>query len=167
MDKTLKVAHLVALALFVGSVPAHILLFALAERSQDAQGFALLMNAKYMCVQVLTLPALFLTLATGVALMVRQDLTPVRARSMAAKLALVALIALNGLFVLRPTARDLSALADNAIGTGSRTNEIAELERREGLYGNLNLAMILAVFVISVFRPQLGQNASKLGEVKS
>src|SRR5690606_4181808 len=105
MDKTLKVAHFVGLALFLGSIPGHILLGRLADPA-DLPGFALLMHAKYVSVLALTLSALFLTLLSGIALMLRRGMTPNRIRRMAVKLVLVALIMLNGTLVLRPVAAE-------------------------------------------------------------
>lgn len=167
MDKTLKLAHLVGLALFLGSVAGHILLYVLAVRAADLQSFAVLMQAKYMSVRVLTLPALVFTLVTGVPLMVRQQLTPNKAKWMAAKLALVALITLNGIFVLLPVARDLAASAQTAAMTGSIPASFAELERRETLFGDVNLAMILAVIGLSVLRPGTRTGEAKRGEALS
>jgi len=80
-------------------------------------------------------------------------LTPDRARWMAAKLVLVTLITLNGVLVLRPVARDLAFSAQTAATTGSPPPAFAELQRRESLFGDANLAMILATIALSVFRP--------------
>ncbi|HXX85673.1 MAG TPA: hypothetical protein VEN29_17055 [Casimicrobiaceae bacterium] len=85
--------------------------------------------------------------------MVRQQLTPNKARWIAAKLVLVTLITLNGVFVLPPVARDLAISAQTAATTGSRPPAFTELERRESLFGDANLAMILATIALSVFRP--------------
>ncbi len=119
------------------------------------------MHAKYVCVTALTLPALLITLLTGVPLMVRQHLTPNKARWMAAKLVLVTLITLNGVLVLRPVARDLAVFAQTAATTGSRPPAFAELERRESLFGDANLAMILVTIALSVFRPGSRGTATK------
>lgn len=164
VDKTLKVVHLIALTLFFGSIPSHILLYVLAERATDLQSFATLMHAKYVCVTALTLPALLVTLVSGAPLMVRQQLTPNKARWMAAKLVLVALITLNGVFVLLPVARDLSLSAQTAARAENRPPELAQLERREALYGDANIAMILATIAISVFRPGSRRSEMKPGD---
>lgn len=163
MDKTLKVAHLVGLALFLGSIPGHILLGRLADPA-DLHGFALLMQAKYTSVLALTLPALLLTLVTGTALMLRRGMTPTRVRWMAVKLVLVAFIVLNGALVLRPSGAQIALSAQAAQQTGVLPAELAALERREGAFGAANLAMIVAVIGLAVFRPRSRGDRHRTGE---
>lgn len=145
MDKFLKIAHLFGLALFLGSIPGHIMLGRLVEPAADAQGFALMMQAKYVSILALTLPGLVLTLLTGIPLMFRRGMTPNKLRWMAAKLALVTLIALNGAFVLTPLARDMATAAHGAVTAGGLPDSFADLARKEAASGAVNLAMILAV----------------------
>ncbi len=166
MDKTLKVAHFVGLALFLGSIPGHILLGRLADPA-DLPGFALLMHAKYVSVLALTLSALFLTLLSGIALMLRRGMTPNRIRRMAVKLVLVALIMLNGTLVLRPVAAEMAHSARAAAKTGILSPEFAALQRREGAFGAANLAMILAVIGLAVFKPRWRGDETKPGQVRS
>lgn len=155
MDKTLKIAHFFALAVFLGSIPGHIVLGRLADPAADPEGFALLMHAKYVSALALTLPGLALMLLTGVALMLRRGIAPHRLRWMAAKLVLVALVALNGALVLTPLARELAASAQDAVAIGGLPAGFAELARRESAFGAANLAMILAVIGLAVVKPSL------------
>lgn len=166
MDKTLKVAHFVGLALFLGSIPGHILLGRLADPA-DLPAFALMMHAKYVSVLALTLPGLFLTLLAGIALMLRRGMTPNRVRWMAVKLVLVALIAPNGALVLRPVAAEMAQSAHAAVKTGTLPTEFTALERREGAFGAANLAMILAVIGLAVFKPRWRGDETKPREVRS
>jgi len=166
MDKTLKAAHFVGLALFLGSIPGHILLGRLADPA-DLPGFALLMHAKYASVLALTLPALILTLLTGIALMLRRGMTPNRIRWMAVKLVLVAMIVLNGALVLRPVGAEMAHSARAAVKTGTLSPAFASLERREGAFGAANLVMILAVIGLAVFKPRWRRHETKPGQVRS
>lgn len=166
MDKTLKVAHFVGLALFLGSIPGHILLGRLADAA-DLHGFALLMHAKHVNVLALTLPGLFLSLLTGIALMLRRGMTPNKVRWMAVKLVLVALITLNGVFVLRPVGAEMAHSARAATKTGALPAAFAALEQRERVFGAANLAMILAVIGIAVFRPRWRRDETRPGDVRS
>lgn len=148
------------LALFLGSIPGHILLGRLADPA-DLEGFALLMHAKYLSVVALTLPGLFLTLLTGIALMLRRGMTPNKVRWMAAKLALVVLIVLNGALILRPVAAEMALSARGAVKAGNLPPGFAELERREGMFGAANLAMILAVIGLAVSKPRRRRDQTK------
>jgi uncharacterized membrane protein len=167
MNKTLKVAHFVGLALFLGSIPGHILLGRLADPAADLQGFALLMHANYVNGLAFTLPGLFLMLLTGIVLMLRRGLTPNRYRWMAVKLMLVSLIALNATFILRPLAGEIADTAGASVSAGSLPAGFADLERREGIFGAVNLAMILAVVGLTVFKPGLRRGEAKPGRVLS
>jgi hypothetical protein len=149
----LKIAHLFGLAVFLGSLPVHILLGHLVDPAADLQGLALLMHVKSMNVLVLTLPGLVLTLLAGIAVMLRRGMTPNKLRWMAAKLALVALITLNGAFVLTPLARDIAVAAQGALTTGGLPAGFADLSRKEGTFGAANLAMIIAVIGLAVLKP--------------
>jgi len=161
MNKVLKVGHFVGLAVFLGSIPGHIVLGQLGDPILDPAGFAVLMHAKYITVLVLTMPGLIIMLLTGIALMLRRGMTPDKFRWMAAKLLLVGLIALNGVFVLRPLGRDIATAAQGAVATGSLTAIIPELARKESAFGAINLAMILAVIGLAVAKPSLRKSAPR------
>ena len=161
MNQFLKIGHLVGLAVFVGSIPAHIVLGHLVDPATDLLGFATLMQAKYMTILVLTAPGLVLALLTGTALMLRRGMTPNRFRWMAVKLVLVGLITLNGTLFLTPLARDISAVARAAVSAGALPTEYADLARREAAFGAANLAMILAVIGLVVSKPALRPNLTK------
>jgi len=141
---------------------------ALGRRHQDGFGAgerterrevvrdAALIDAKYVAVKVMTLPGLALSLLTGVPLMIRRRLMPNRARWMAVKLALVALITMNALLYLSPIAESMSAAAQQGTRDGALPASFGDLADRETRHGGLNLLMILAVIGLSVSRPRLG-----------
>lgn len=156
MHRTLKVAHLIALAVFVGSIPGHIVLGALGDPVADPAGFALLMHAKHVSVVALTIPALAFTVLTGAALAWRRRISPASHRWLAAKLALVALIGANGALVLRPLSAEIARVAAEAAAGGAVPAAVATLAARESAFGAANLAMVLAVLVLSVAKPRFG-----------
>ncbi len=155
MNKFLKIIHLLGLVAFVGSIFSHILLSNLGDPEADLAGFAVLAQAKYMNVLLLTMSGLILMLLTGIALMLRRGMTPKRARWMGVKLMLVMLIALNGTLVLTPLSRDMATLAQDAGTTGRLPTAFYDLQRKEDVLGTANLAMILAVISLAVAKPAL------------
>ncbi len=117
-----------------------------------------------MNVLLLTVPGLILMLLTGIALIWRRGMTPKRLRWMGVKLVLVALIALNGTFVLTPLSRDMATLAQEAVTTGHLPVAFYDLQRKEDVFGIANLAMILAVMSLAVAKPALRwKNGVKTG----
>ena len=107
----------------------------------------------------LTMPALALTLLSGILLMLRRGLAPGKSRWTGAKLALVALIALKGTLVLAPTSRDIETAAQGAIATGGLPATFGELVRRKGVFGAVNLSLLLAVIGVAVVKPALLRTA--------
>jgi hypothetical protein len=53
------------------------------------------------------------------------------------------------------------------VSAGSLPAGFADLERREGIFGAVNLAMILAVVGLTVFKPGLRRGEAKPGRVLS
>lgn len=155
MNTFLKGFHLVALAIFLGSIPGHILLGAMGDPARDLEGFAVLMQAKQMNVQWLTVPGLVITLLSGLTLMVRRGIKPSRNRWLTAKLALVVLVALNGALILGPLSREMATMAQHAVQAGALPSAFATLEGREAIFGAVNLAMILTIIGLVVAKPAL------------
>lgn len=150
--KLVKALHLVGLALFLGSIPAHILLGRMAAAEGDLAHMALLLHAKHVSVLALTLPGLALIVATGLGL-VATERGLVQARWLWAKLALAALVMLNGALILTPTGAEIAALAAEAAATGVVPPTLAALQARESLFGAINLTMIFGIIGLAVLRP--------------
>lgn len=140
MRTILKLLHLLGFAAFLGSVFGHIFV----GRFPAAPGqLGLLMELKHASTGVLTLPALGLTVASGLAL---AWTGPGFATAwVRAKLALALLVIANAALFLGPLGAEIARQA--VLGQG-----IAELAQRESLLGAANLAMVLAIVVIAVRR---------------
>lgn len=155
MNKFLKVCHLLGLAAFVGSIFGHILLGHLGNPETDLIGFAVLMQAKYMNVLILTTSGLAILLISGIPLMLRRGISPKQHRWMGVKLVLVTLIVLNGAAVLTPLSADMMTIAQSAVNAGVLPGHFSELKQNEDIFGAANLAMILIVMSLAVIKPSL------------
>jgi hypothetical protein len=161
MIPTLKLLHLLALVLFLGSIPGHVLLGRLATGATAPGEAALLLGAKHLSALALTLPGLALTVASGALLLaIRREL--LGRAWMRMKLGLVALVAANGVLLLTPTGESLARLAEAAAG-GALPAEAGALAAREGMLGAANLAMVLAILALAVARPGAGRRAARIG----
>lgn len=154
----LKTLHIVALCVFVGSIPSHIVIGAVAERAGDAVAFAHYHDVKYLLTQVLTRAGLIAAVTTGVLVTLTRR-AAWRQRWLQAKLILVLLIVLNGMAVLTPIAGEMAALAAAAAEQGPLDPRFAMLHQREGIAGAVNLLAIVAVIYLAVARPVLGGRA--------
>lgn len=156
MRTVLRLAHLGAVAVFLGSIPAHLVLGAVADPAAGWARFATLHEAKHLLTAGLTLAALAATaLSGGLLLLARPELR--RRRWLRAKLLLVMLVALNGGLVLTPAAAEMAGLAAAAAERGVLAPRFAELEARERLAGPINLVALGLILVLAVTRPRLGE----------
>ncbi len=152
--KVLKVFHIVALCVFVGSIPAHIVLGGLAQSSQGAESFAALHQAKYALTVGLTGAGIAVTVVSGILLMLSRRAL-LRTRWLRLKLFLMAIIVFNGAAILTPLAEQMKDMALLAIDTGVLSSNFHNLENRESFAGAINLLLILTVLVLSVVKPPL------------
>jgi hypothetical protein len=166
MTKTLKTAHLVGLTLFLGSIPAHIVLGRLAMAHADVAAAVALLEAKHAATLVLTLPGLALSVATGLALLLANR-GLLRTAWLRAKLVLVALVALNGALVLTPVGAAMAERASHAGSMDELRAALAPLAARESAFGAANLAMALAAVALAVARPRLRRRRAATGETQT
>ncbi len=166
MMKSLKIFHFIGLAVFFGSIPAHILLGIMADQYAGTEAFASIYRIKYMNTLFLTTPGLVLMLVTGITMMLKGRMTPNQVRWMALKLPLVTLIALNGFFILTPAGKEIAEIAEASLklqGAGLQATGLPDafhtVKTKEDIFGTLNLIMILIVVSTSVIKPRLRKKA--------
>ncbi|GJL57057.1 MAG: hypothetical protein NPIRA02_41890 [Nitrospirales bacterium] len=155
MKPLTRILHFVGLAVFVGSIFGHILLGKLGDPEQDLGEFAVLMQAKYSNTLFLTTPGLLLVVITGVGLMRQEGTSPRKVRWLAAKVILVGLTALNGVFLLTPLSEEMAAIAGEAVHAGRLSPEFWALKIQEDIFGALNMALILLTMSLVVIKPAL------------
>ena len=153
MTKALKTLHLLGLAVFLGSIPGHILLGQMAAGAGDLDKAALLLAAKHTSTLALTLPGLALSVVTG-ALPLARRRELLRSGWMRAKLGLVTLLVANGVLLLSPVGAEMAHLGEAAAASGALPPQLASLAAREGMLGAANLLMILAIVSLAVARPR-------------
>jgi hypothetical protein len=154
MNKTLKVVHIVALSLFLGSIFSHILLGQLAESVSGIVVFSSLYHAKYMETLLLTSSGLLLMLITGAAMLVERKLKPFKLRWLSVKLVIVIMISVNGFFILTPIGKELDDFAASAVSLDLIDPHFWQLKKEETIYGVVNLLLILVTIAISISKPR-------------
>jgi uncharacterized membrane protein len=152
MHRILRIVHFIALAVFVGSIFGHILLGRMAAADGPAATLPLL-EAKLAMIYVLTLPGLGALVVSGAALALATQRRTGARRWLAAKLALVVAVGLNGALVLTPIAAE--QVARVRAGADALSPAYQALARRESIAGGLNLLAIAAIVALAVYRPRL------------
>ena len=150
MSHVLRIVHLIAVCVFVGSIPAHIVLGAAIDPAADPAAFAAFHQAKLLLTVSLTGAGIAAAVASGVLLaLARRQLF--RRGWLWAKIGLVTVVALNGGVVLTPLAAEMAALA---AGPGPLAAEFADLAAREAVAGSVNQVLLLAVVALAVIKPK-------------
>lgn len=155
MTKTLKVLHLLGLALLLGSIFGHIVAGA---RHGGVAGSPELLFARQTiadATRMLTLPGLALAIASGIALALRggRGLAGRRWLIVHAGLA-VAVLALAATLIV-PAGNAMLRLAAEAVAGGALGPDYAAAARTERMVGAFNVVLILLVVAIGVAKPAL------------
>ncbi|WP_404380906.1 hypothetical protein [Caenispirillum salinarum] len=138
-----RTAHMIGLAAFVGTVLSHVLVSAVADPNEPS-GYHALMVLKDTGTRFVLIPGLVLMGLSGVFMAWRLPRPcPVWLK---VKLVLVAAAAANGLLVLMPAG---AHIADAASAGAFAPDALA----REAVAGPVNVALILAILVLSIARP--------------
>lgn len=152
MYHVLKMAHVVGLAMFLGSVFAHISVNAVPGIGSDPAATLTARHAVAAATAWVTLPGLLLAIASGLGLTLLGKHGFGRKRWLTLHQAAALLILLNALLVLAPAGRK----AVEAARSGS-LEAVATAAATESRFGPVNLLLTLSVVVLGVGKPRLGQ----------
>lgn len=152
MRQALKVAHFVGLAMFMGSVLAHISVNAVPGVGTDPAATLTARQAIVAATTWVTLPGLLLAIASGLGLALLGGHGFGRTGWLTLHQAAALLILLNAVLVLVPAGRE----AVEAAHTGS-LEAVATAAATESRFGPVNLLLTLSVVVLGVGKPRLGQ----------
>ncbi len=152
--KLFKIFHIIAICVFVGSIPSHIILGVLAQDMPLGEGFVAIYKAKAVLTYGLTAAGLALSVISGVLIFLQRRGT-IKTPWLRLKLLLVAGIVFNAVNNLIPLAKKMSVLATDAMTTGALPPEFIAAKSAEAVAGPINLALILCVIFLSVAKPSL------------
>ncbi|MCS3806620.1 hypothetical protein HNO92_004229 [Chromobacterium alkanivorans] len=162
MNRTLKLIHFIALALFLGSILAWIVL---SETGPAAPPALLAQTRWYIHIGTwaLTVPGLWLMLISGLLLGYRRY--GPRNRFFQLKLGLTLVILLNASFVVAPAVDQAYLLAQAALPASAVGADFHAATLREAIGGGLNILLIVITAAVGVWRP--GVRARAAGSIPS
>lgn len=155
MYNSLKTLHLLGITIFVGSIFGHIIVNATQGASSLPQTVLFARQAIRNATQLLTIPGLGLTLATGLGLFLLRRAQLSSQRWLLVKLPIVLLIALNTLLIMAPVGVELLAIATGAAEHRDTLERLHQVTQREDLFGTINMLLILLTLALSVIKPRL------------
>jgi hypothetical protein len=152
--------HLIALAMFLGSILSHVAIGFVPGANHPAQTMLFGRQAIEIATWSVTIPGLALLAATGLFMTFRRGLGFGRRRWLTVHQIIGALILINAALILVPVGGDLLDVASKIIqGVGS-LETFAALAGRERLFGAVNLVLAVATIFVAVLKPALGQSRS-------
>ncbi len=152
MYRVAKTLHLIGVALFLGSIFAHIVASQLGGTPGTAR-FAFAREEISAATRILTIPGLMLAILSGLGMATLSRLSPWRQPWIAAHAALA--------FVVLLVAATLVVPAGNALRAGGGIDEIGAALTVEHAAGGLNIFLTLAVMAIGVFKPKWGAHRAR------
>lgn len=158
--KILKALHLIGLAMFLGSILAHISVGLVPGMRSEPATILVGRHAIDIATSFVTLPGLLLALATGVLMTWRGRFGPFRHRWLTVHQAIGIVVLLNALLVLEPIGDRLLESA-GAVQDGRVTvADFLAASRGEAIFGAANLLLTLATIFIATVRPRFGSPPS-------
>ena len=150
--------HIVGIAMFFGSVLAHVTAGLIPGVADNPEVMLAARQAITLANWYVTIPGLILAIVSG-ALMVAYA-GYLKRRRLVMHIAAAAAIAVIAAIVLIPEALELQAAA-KAVGTGTMTPEaFAGAAARESLFGAINIVLTLAAIGAGIALPSLRKSQS-------
>lgn len=154
--KIMKALHLIGLAMFLGSILAHISVGLIPGMRSDPATILVGRHAIDLATSFVTLPGLLLAVGTGVLMTWRGGFGLFRRRWLTVHQAIGVVVLLNALLMLEPIGDRLLESA-GALQTGSLTvADFLAATPAESAFGAVNLLLTLATVFIAVIKPRFG-----------
>ncbi|MDH3236216.1 MAG: hypothetical protein OEQ29_22060 [Alphaproteobacteria bacterium] len=156
--QTAKAAHMIGLALFLGSILGHAIMSVVPGSGSEAKTTLILRQAIEAATVYLTLPGLVLVVASGLVLTLRGKFGFGRLRWLTLHQLLALAIVVNAVFVLLPAGDALLAAAASWAGGGTEA-DFQALAPREAIAGAINILLAVAAVFVASIRPRLRRRA--------
>lgn len=157
MLKFVKVAHLLGVVMFFGSILGHITVGFVPGAKDDPQTALFVRQAIDGATTYLTMPGLVLLLVTGIFMIVKGKLPAFKTRWLALHAGFGLLIVLNAVFMLYPTGQELLDTASQVAMGALPMEQLHAIGGREAAFGAANLLLCLTMVFIAVVKPGIGQ----------
>jgi len=158
MLKIFKAVHIVGLAMFLGSIFAHIAAGQVPGATDDPPAMLFARQDIDLATRYVTLPGLAMALFSGALMAAKGYPGLLKRRWLRLHLLAALIVTAITVTVMIPAGRQiLAAAAAVAGGTGSR-EAFADLANREHIFGALNILLVLGGIVLGAVKPRLRQS---------
>jgi hypothetical protein len=157
MYKAFKILHIIGLALFLGSIFAHIAAGRVPGAETEPAAMLFARQAIDLATRYVTLPGLALAILSGIVMLLRGPAGGLKRRWLLAHLALAAVIASVTFIVMIPAGREILATALAISAGGKSVDAFSAVALPEHIWGGVNILLILIAVAIGAAKPRLGQ----------
>ena len=160
MHKFFKVIHILGVAMFLGSIFAHIATGQVPGATDNPPAMLFARQAIELATRYVTLPGLVIASLSGALMVASGYPGSFKQRWLVPHVAAAAAIAAITVAVMIPVGHDLVAAA-KAVVAGTMTPEaFAAPAMREHLFGAVNILLAFAAIVLGIAKPRLRQGRS-------
>lgn len=160
MKKTATFLHHIGLIMFMSGILPSIVMNAAVGASTDA---VLIYHQRLFVSAItwaLTIPGMWILIVTGSLTVLAGKYRLIEQRWLIAKLALAALILINGTFVLAPLVSQVTQLAEQSASQGYLLPTYMPLKATEDIYGIANFILLIVAFILAIYKPRLNRYAA-------
>ena len=153
MKKTAKFLHLIGLVMFLGGILPSIVMNSVVGASTDV---VLIYHHRLFVSAItwaLTIPGMWIQIVAGSLMVLAGKYRLIEHRWLIAKLVLVALILINGTFILAPLVSQVTNIAEQSASQGQLLPTYMPLKTKEDMYGVANFLMLVVAFLLAIYRP--------------
>ena len=153
MKKTAKFLHLIGLVMFLGGILPSIVMNSVVGASTDV---VLIYHHRLFVSAItwaLTIPGMWIQIVAGSLMVLAGKYRLIEHRWLIAKLVLVALILINGTFILAPLVSQVTNIAEQSASQGQLLPTYMPLKAKEDMYGIANFLMLVFAFLLAIYRP--------------
>ena len=157
MYKSLKVLHIIGMALLLGSIFAHIAAGRVPGAGTEPAAMVFARQTIDVATRSVTLPGLALAIVSGILMVLLGPAGVLKRRWQLAHMALAAIVVAVTFIVMIPAGREILATA-LAIAAGSKpADAFSAVALPEHIWGGVNILLILIVVAIGAIKPRLGK----------
>lgn len=149
MNRGLKLAHLIGLILFLGSILTFIIVSLLIEGG-DVETIAFGRQIISTGTHVLTLPGLWILAVTGIGMGYKQY--GGNQQYFRIKAAIAFLVILNTYLFVAPAVTSATELAARSLAQGRLLQEYMNAYMQESVYGGINVLLAVAAMAVGVWK---------------
>ena len=158
MSQLFRVIHIVGVAMFFGSILAHVAAGLIPGAADNPPAMIVARQAIALANWYVSVPGLVITIVSGA--LMAATAAYLKRRTLGLHIAAVVVIVVIAAAVLIPAALQLEAAA-KAVGAGTMTPEVfAGALRREYAFGAVNILLALAAIVLGAALPALRKGQS-------